>query len=115
MQHSIKESETHKEQMIDRKIQEVHKRLDAFQLSVLERPAPTIDVTTFQTELASLRADIDALLSPTETVTEVEPVVEEDEVVMTALFGDIMPPLDPSYVAGKRHYSDHTSNTEEAR
>lgn len=40
--------------MIDRKIQAIHKYLDAFELRILERPAPTIDVTAFETNLARL-------------------------------------------------------------
>jgi len=35
------------EHMMDAKIQRVQKCLDAFEFRVLERPAPTIDVTTF--------------------------------------------------------------------
>ncbi|WMV58828.1 hypothetical protein MTR67_052213 [Solanum verrucosum] len=104
------------EQMMERKIQVVHKRLDAFELRVLERPAPTIDVTTFQTELASLCSDVASLLAPIETVSEAAPKIEEDEVVMTALFGDTVPPPDPSRTAGKHHHSsDHTSNANEAQ
>lgn len=74
-----------------------------------------IDVTTFQTELASLCADVDALLAHSVTTLEAAPVVEEDEVVMTALFGGTIPPHNPSRAVGKRHYSDHIFDTEEAR
>uniref|UniRef100_M1DQM0 Integrase core domain containing protein n=1 Tax=Solanum tuberosum TaxID=4113 RepID=M1DQM0_SOLTU len=63
MQLSIEEYEARMEQMMDQKIQAIHKCLDAFELRVLERPTPTIDVTTFQMALASLRADVDALLA----------------------------------------------------
>lgn len=63
----------------------IHKRLDTFELRVHERPTPTIDVTTFQRELASLRADAVALLNPTKTEPESFLVVPEDEVVMTTL------------------------------
>ncbi|WMV37857.1 hypothetical protein MTR67_031242 [Solanum verrucosum] len=104
------------EWMMDTKIQGVHKCLDAFELRVLESLAPTIDVTTFQTELARLRSDVDALLDPAKTVLETTHVDEADDVVMTTLFGDTMPPPDPSHVAGKHHRSsDHTFDTEEAR
>lgn len=51
------------EHMMDRKIQANHKCLDGFELTVMLRHAPTIDVTTFQIELASLRADVVSLLS----------------------------------------------------
>uniref|UniRef100_M1DNG6 Integrase core domain containing protein n=1 Tax=Solanum tuberosum TaxID=4113 RepID=M1DNG6_SOLTU len=90
MQRSVEESEARMELMMERKIQVVHKRLDAFELRVWERPSPTIDVTTFQTKLARLWADVDALLSPAKVVPECTPEVKEDEVVMTFLFGDTM-------------------------
>lgn len=95
--------------MIDRKIQAIHKYLDAFELRILERPAPTIDVTAFETNLARLWANADDLLAPIEEVPDFSPEVEEGEVVMTTIFGDIMPPLDHSHVAKKRHCFDHTT------
>uniref|UniRef100_M1D8L4 Integrase core domain containing protein n=1 Tax=Solanum tuberosum TaxID=4113 RepID=M1D8L4_SOLTU len=104
------------EQMMDAKIQAVHKHLDAFELRILERNEPTIDVTTFEMELARLRSDVDALLSLDEVVPETIPGVEEDEVVMSAFFGVTMPPPDPSRAAGKRHCSsEHTFDADEAR
>ncbi|WMV13519.1 hypothetical protein MTR67_006904 [Solanum verrucosum] len=63
-QRSVVESKARMEQMMDRKIQAFNKRLDAFESRVLKRHAPTIDITTFHTELASLCADVDALLAP---------------------------------------------------
>uniref|UniRef100_M1D9I1 Integrase core domain containing protein n=1 Tax=Solanum tuberosum TaxID=4113 RepID=M1D9I1_SOLTU len=48
---------------MNQKVQAVHKRFDAFELNVLERPAPTTDISSFRTELASLRADVDAILA----------------------------------------------------
>uniref|UniRef100_M1DRY3 Integrase core domain containing protein n=1 Tax=Solanum tuberosum TaxID=4113 RepID=M1DRY3_SOLTU len=66
-------------------------------------------------ELARLRSYVDALLAPGEVVPKTAPEVEENEVVMSALFGDTMPPPDPS-PAGKRHHSsEHTYETDEAR
>ncbi|XP_049371951.1 uncharacterized protein LOC125836840 [Solanum verrucosum] len=112
-QRSVEEFEARMERMMDVKIQVVHKRLDAFELRVLERPCPTNDVTTFQMELTRLRSDVDALLSSAETVPEPTP---EDEVVMTALFGDTMPSPDPSREPGKgTRSSEQTSAAEEAR
>ncbi|WMV25868.1 hypothetical protein MTR67_019253, partial [Solanum verrucosum] len=97
-------------------IQAVHKRLDAFGLRVLEWPAPTIDVTAFQIKLARLRADVDALLAPAKFIPEPAHEVEDDEVVMSALFGDTVPPPDLSQASGKRHSSFvHTSDDKEAR
>uniref|UniRef100_M1DC09 Integrase core domain containing protein n=1 Tax=Solanum tuberosum TaxID=4113 RepID=M1DC09_SOLTU len=79
-----------------------------------DRPAPTIDVTTFQMELASLRADVAALLGLADEVPESVSMVPENEVVMNALFGNTMPLPDPFRAAGKCHHSDHTSDMDEA-
>ena len=49
-------------QYTERKIAEVHQRLDAFELRVLDRPAPPVDVSTLQGAVDSLRADIDTIL-----------------------------------------------------
>ena len=49
-------------QHTERKIAEVHQRLDAFELRVLARPAPLVDVSTLQAAVDSLRADIDMIL-----------------------------------------------------
>ncbi|KAG5576289.1 hypothetical protein H5410_056423 [Solanum commersonii] len=51
------------EGMMDQKIQAVNKQLDAFELRVLERPTPTMDLSSFQSELANIRADVDAILA----------------------------------------------------
>uniref|UniRef100_M1DGE0 Integrase core domain containing protein n=1 Tax=Solanum tuberosum TaxID=4113 RepID=M1DGE0_SOLTU len=51
------------EAKMDHKVQAVHKRLDAFELRVLERPAYTTDMSSFRIELASLRAVVDAILA----------------------------------------------------
>uniref|UniRef100_M1DTA4 Integrase core domain containing protein n=1 Tax=Solanum tuberosum TaxID=4113 RepID=M1DTA4_SOLTU len=101
--------------MMDAKIQVVHGKLDAFELRVLERHAPTIDVTTFQKELVRLFFYVDAHVAPVETVPETAPGVEEDEVVMAVLFGDTMTPPDPFRAAGKYHRSSvQTFDAEEA-
>ena len=44
------------------KITEVHQRLDNFELRVLARPAPPLDVSTLQTVVDSLLADINMIL-----------------------------------------------------
>uniref|UniRef100_M1DVY0 Integrase core domain containing protein n=1 Tax=Solanum tuberosum TaxID=4113 RepID=M1DVY0_SOLTU len=90
MQRSVEESKARMEHMMDGKIQAVHKCLDAFELRVLERHAPTIDMTTFQSKLAKLCADVDAILAPAEVVPKTTPKAKEDEVVMSALFGDLL-------------------------
>ena len=44
-------------QHTERKIMEFHQRLNAFELRVLDRPAPPVDVSTLQAGVESLRAD----------------------------------------------------------
>uniref|UniRef100_M1DRJ3 Integrase core domain containing protein n=1 Tax=Solanum tuberosum TaxID=4113 RepID=M1DRJ3_SOLTU len=92
MQHLIEDSEARMEKMMDQNIHAVHKRLYAFELRILKSLAPNIDVTTFQTELANLRADVDAILATPDTAPEVTPTTEEENAVMNALFGDVVPP-----------------------
>ena len=66
MQRSIAEAEERLErrmvQHTERKIVEVHQGLDAFDLRVLARPAPQVDVSTLQAAVDSLRTDIDMIL-----------------------------------------------------
>uniref|UniRef100_M1DYN2 Integrase core domain containing protein n=1 Tax=Solanum tuberosum TaxID=4113 RepID=M1DYN2_SOLTU len=50
-----------------------------------------------------------------QTTTTLPFPYETDDMVMTPLFGDSMPPPDLSRAAKKRHPSDHTSDTEEAQ
>ena len=49
-------------QFTERKIAEVNQRLDAFELRVLARPAPPVDVSALQATVDNLRADIDTIL-----------------------------------------------------
>ena len=73
-------------QHIERKILEIHQRLDAFLLRFLARPAPTIDLMTLQVVVASVREDIDATLNtrvPEFEAPSTEPV---EDTVMVALF-----------------------------
>uniref|UniRef100_M1DIL4 Integrase core domain containing protein n=1 Tax=Solanum tuberosum TaxID=4113 RepID=M1DIL4_SOLTU len=74
------------EGMMDRKIQAVKKHLDAFELRVLERPAPTIDLSSFQSELASLWADVDAILATRTVEPQAAPTALADDTVLDALF-----------------------------
>ena len=66
MKKSITESEERlKRKMVqytEWKIVEVHQRLDTFELRVLARPAPPVDVSTLQDTVESLHADIDTIL-----------------------------------------------------
>ncbi|KAG5632509.1 hypothetical protein H5410_004226 [Solanum commersonii] len=67
MQKSIAESEARVERrmedMMDRKVQAVNNHLDAFELRVLERPAPAIDLSALQADIASLQSDVEAILA----------------------------------------------------
>ncbi|KAK4713502.1 hypothetical protein R3W88_019409 [Solanum pinnatisectum] len=84
MQKSIAEfkarMEWRMETMMDQKVQAVHKLLDSFELRVLERPTPATDLSSFQTELKSLRADLDAIIATP---------IDEPESAPTALADDI--------------------------
>ncbi|XP_069152820.1 uncharacterized protein [Solanum lycopersicum] len=81
---------------IERKIAEVNQRLDTFELRVLARPAPLVDVSTLQAAIDSLRADIDTILEarvPESEAPSVEPV---EDIVLAALFTTSeIPPASP--------------------
>ena len=97
MQRSIIEAEKRLEwkmvQYTERKIAEVHRCLDAFELRVLARPAHPVDVSTLQAAVDNLRAYIDMILEA--RVPEYEtPSVElaEDTVMTTILATSEIPP-----------------------
>ncbi|WMV58206.1 hypothetical protein MTR67_051591, partial [Solanum verrucosum] len=94
---SVEELEASMEKMMDDKIKAVHKRLDAFELRVLDRPQtrPNIDVTTFQTELDRLQADVHALVATAEASPKPTLEVDADDMVLSSPFGDRMLSLDP--------------------
>lgn len=48
---------------MDHKIWVVDKRLDRFEVRVLEQPAPTIDMSSIQNKLATLLANVDSILN----------------------------------------------------
>ena len=78
----------------ERKIAEVHQRLDAFELRVLAGTAPQVDVSTLQAAVKSLRTDIDMILEsmvPEYEAPSIEPI---EDTVMAALFvsSEIPPP-----------------------
>uniref|UniRef100_M1DE30 Integrase core domain containing protein n=1 Tax=Solanum tuberosum TaxID=4113 RepID=M1DE30_SOLTU len=90
MRNLIVESEVRVEKRMeaktDQKVQAVHKRLDAFELRVLERPAPTTDMSSFRTELSSLRADVDAILATPAVKPQAALSALGDDTVLGALF-----------------------------
>uniref|UniRef100_M1DEZ4 Integrase core domain containing protein n=1 Tax=Solanum tuberosum TaxID=4113 RepID=M1DEZ4_SOLTU len=117
MRHAIEDSATRVKQqmkkMMDRKVQAVHQRLDVFELWVIDRPAPTTDVSVFLKELASLRADIDTLLTPRETDLESAPTASTNDTMFDALFKDEIQPPTSSHHAGKHPRSSRASNDTE--
>ena len=82
-------------QFTERKIIEVNQRLDAFELRVLARPAPSVDVSTLQTAVDSLRADIDTILEARVPESEAPSIEPAEEIVLAALFAtsEIPPPF----------------------
>ena len=77
--------------------------MDAFELRVIARPAPPVDVSTLQAAVDSLRADIDTILEARVPEFEAPSVEPAEDTVLAALFttSDIPPPL-PRETA-KRH------------
>uniref|UniRef100_M1DPJ2 Integrase core domain containing protein n=1 Tax=Solanum tuberosum TaxID=4113 RepID=M1DPJ2_SOLTU len=113
MQKSIVESKVRMERrmegMMDRKVQAVKKRLDAFELRVLERSAPATDLSALQADLASLRTDVDVILAAPSVETQAAPTTLADDTVLDALFsGTAEDGPAPIYAKGKRHRSHRT-------
>ena len=80
-------------QHTERKISEVHQRFDAFELRVIARPAPQVDVSTIQDAVESLRVDIDMILEA--RVPESEASSAEDTVMETLFATSEIPPPPP--------------------
>ena len=103
IQKSINESEARMERKMQRKIAEVHQCLDAFELRVLARPAPPVDVSTLQAAVDILRANIDTILEarvPEFEAPSVEPA--EDTVLATLFATSEIPPPPPQENAKRR-------------
>ena len=81
-------------QHTERKITEVHQRLDAFKLRVLARPAPPVDMSTLQAAVESLREDIDMILEARVPESKSPSAEPSENIVMVALFStsEIPPP-----------------------
>ena len=98
MQKSIAEAEERlKRRMVqhtERKIAEVHQYLDSFELRVLARPAPPVDVSTLQAAVDSLRADINTILEARVPESEASSAEPAEDTVMATLFAtsEIPPP-----------------------
>ena len=106
MQRSITEVEERLEQKMvqhtERKIAEVHQRLDAFKLRVLARPAPPVDVLTLQAAVDNLRADIDTILEARVPESEAPSVEPTEDTVLAALFATSEIPPPPTRENAKR-------------
>uniref|UniRef100_M1E166 Integrase core domain containing protein n=1 Tax=Solanum tuberosum TaxID=4113 RepID=M1E166_SOLTU len=74
------------EAKMNQKVQEVHKRLDAFELRVIERPTPTTDMSSLRTKLTSLRSDVDAILATPSIEPQAASSALGDDTVLGALF-----------------------------
>ena len=85
MQKSIAESEARMERQMQQKIAEVNQRLYAFELRVLARPAPPVDVLTLQAAVDSLRADINMILEARVLEPETPSVEPAEDTVLVAL------------------------------
>ena len=98
MQRSITEAEERLEwrmvQHTERKIDKVHQCLDAFELRVLARPVPRVDVSTLQAAVDSLRADINTILEARVPESEASSAEPAEDTVMATLFAtsEIPPP-----------------------
>ena len=118
MQKSITESEERLErkmvQYAERKIAEVHQRLDAFEFRVLALPAPPVDVSTLQAAVDSLRADIDTILEARVPESEVASVEPAEDTVLEALFATSEIPPPPPRENAKR-LRGQTKNEARAR
>ena len=81
-------------QHTERKIAEVHQCLDTFELRVLARPAPQVDVSTLQAAVDSFRADIDMILKSRVPESEAPSAHPAEDTVLAALFAtfEIPPP-----------------------
>ena len=96
-------------------IQAVNQRLDAFELRVLTRPAPTIDLTTLQEVVESLRADVENIMEMRGTEPEtVRFKIEKDIVLATVFTAHTEPPPKPRSRA-KIYLSSRTTEGEDSR
>ena len=107
MQRSITEVEERLEKKMvqykERMIVEVHQRLDAFELRVLARTAPPVDVSNLQAAVDNLRADIDTILESRVPESEAPSFETAENTVLAALFSTSeIPPPPPREHAKRR-------------
>ena len=90
MQKSITDSEDRLErkmvQYTERKIAEVHQRLNAFELRVIAQRGPPVDVSTRQAAVDSLCVYIDTILEARVPESEASSIEPTEDTVLAALF-----------------------------
>ena len=99
MQRSIVEAEERIErkmaQHTEQQIMEVHQYLDEFELWVLARPSPTVDLTILQVAVENMRADLDTILEARVPQSEAPFVDPAEDTVLAALFSTTVVPPPP--------------------
>ena len=107
MQRSIAEAlerlERRMVQHTEGKITEVYQRLDAFELRVLARPSPQVDVLTLVAAVESLRADIDMILEARVPESEASFAEPTEDIMLATLFATSQIPPPPPREHAKRH------------
>lgn len=98
---------------MERMIKVVHQHLDAFDVLVLARPAPTIDLTTFQEVVGGLQADVESIMEMRGPEPETSPVELAEDIVLVVVLTTPTTPPEPREHA-KRHRSSRTSSGEDA-
>ena len=71
-------------------------------MRVLARPAPPVDVSTLQTAVNSLRADIDTILEARVPDSEAPSVKPAEDTILAALFATSEIPPPPPLESAKR-------------
>ena len=82
-------------QHIERKIMENHQCQDTFELCVLDRPAPQVDLSTLQAAVECLRANLDTILEARVTKSKALSAEPAEDTIFVTLFSTIavQPPL----------------------
>ena len=84
---------------------EVHQCLNVFELWILDRPAPIVDVTAPQAAVEILREDLDTILEAWVPESEAPSVERAEDTVLATLFStSTMPPPAP-WENAKRHHA----------
>ena len=78
-----------------RKITEIHHHSDTFELRVLSRLAPQVDVSTLHAVVESLRADINMILQARVPESEAPSTEPTEDTVLAALFATYQIPQLP--------------------